>query len=188
LSEDFWAQLGLFRAGSVVAGYRLEAQVGAGGSRAVVFRAHDQRLNRLVALKILAPSLTTDEAFRRRFIAESKAAARVDHPHIIPIYEAGETDGVLFIAMRFVQGGDLRKALKREGALPPDRVFPGHAGLRGAGADPGRGRGRAYRSVRAGVCGVPTAHRLEAVSPGRGNSKDVRAPARDAALRSLATA
>ena len=121
MSEDFWAQLALCRAGAVVAGYRLEAQVGVGGM-AVVFRAHDERLNRLVALKILAPSLTTDEAFRRRFIAESKAAAEVDDPHIIPIYEAGETDGVLFIAMRFVQGGDLRKALKREGALPPDRV------------------------------------------------------------------
>ena len=61
-------------------------------------------------------------AFRRRFIAESRAAAAVDDPHIIPVYEAGEADGVLFIAMRFVRGGDLRLVLDREGALPPDRA------------------------------------------------------------------
>ena len=121
LSEDFPAQLAGFRAGSLLAGYRLEAQVGAGGM-AVVFRARDERLGRLVALKILAPALAADSAFRRRFIAESRAAAAVDDPHIIPVYEAGEADGVLFIAMRFVQGGDLRQVLEREGALPPDRA------------------------------------------------------------------
>ena len=121
MSEDFPAQLAGFRAGALVAGYRLEAQVGAGGM-AVVFRARDERLGRLVALKILAPALTADAAFRRRFIAESRAAAAVDDPHIIPVYEAGEADGVLFIAMRFVQGGDLRLVLDREGALPPDRT------------------------------------------------------------------
>jgi serine/threonine protein kinase len=120
LSEDFPA-LGGLAAGSLVAGYRLDAQVGAGGM-AVVFRARDQRLGRLVALKILAPALAADSAFRRRFIAESRAAAAVDDPFIIPVYEAGEANGVLFIAMRFVQGGDLRRVLEREGALPPDRA------------------------------------------------------------------
>jgi eukaryotic-like serine/threonine-protein kinase len=120
LSEDFPALSG-FRAGSLLAGYRLEAQVGAGGM-AVVFRARDQRLDRLVALKILTPALTADPAFRRRFIAESRAAAAVDDPHIIPVHEAGEAGGVLFIAMRFVAGGDLRRVLDREGALPPDRA------------------------------------------------------------------
>jgi WD40 repeat protein len=121
LSEDLPAQLAWFRQGSVVAGYRLEAQVGAGGM-AVVFRARDQRLGRPVALKILAPGLASDPAFRRRFIAESRAAATVDDPHIIPIYEAGEAEGALFIAMRFVQGGDLRQVLAREGALGPGRA------------------------------------------------------------------
>jgi len=121
LSEDFPAHLAGFRAGSRVAGYRLEAQVGTGGM-AVVFRARDERLGRLVALKILAPALAADAAFRRRFIAESRAAAAVDDQHIIPVYEAGEADGVLFIAMRFVQGGDLRLVLDREGALPPGRA------------------------------------------------------------------
>ena len=110
-----------FRAGSLLAGYRLEAQIGAGGM-AVVFRARDERLGRLVALKILAPGLAEDQEFRRRFIAESRAAAKVEDPHIIPIYEAGEADGVLFIAMRFVAGGDLRRVLEREGALAPGRA------------------------------------------------------------------
>jgi serine/threonine protein kinase/Tol biopolymer transport system component len=110
-----------FRAGSMLAGYRLETQVGSGGM-AVVFRARDERLNRLVALKILAPTLAFDEQFRVRFIAESRAAAAVDDPFIIPVYEAGEADGMLFIAMRFVQGGDLSRVLEREGALPPDRA------------------------------------------------------------------
>jgi serine/threonine-protein kinase len=121
LSEDFPAQLAGFRAGSLLAGYRLEAQVGAGGM-AVVWRARDERLGRLVALKILAPDQALDPEFRRRFIAESRAAAAVDDPCIIPVYEAGEAEAVLFIAMRFVQGGDLRRILEREGALAPDRV------------------------------------------------------------------
>src|SRR5579862_4179751 len=92
--------------GSRVAGYRLDRQVGAGGM-AVVFRAHDERLNRQVALKLLAPRLADDAEFRRRFLGESQAAAAVDHPHIIPVFEAGEADeadeadGVLFIAMRY---------------------------------------------------------------------------------------
>jgi serine/threonine-protein kinase len=121
VSEDFPAQVAGLRAGSLVAGYRLEAQVGTGGM-AVVFRARDERLGRQVALKILAPGLAADPAFRRRFIAESRAAAVVDDPHIIPIYEAGESGGALFIAMRFVAGGDLRQVLDREGALPPGRA------------------------------------------------------------------
>ena len=121
MSEDFPAHLAGFRAGSLLAGYRLEAQVGAGGM-AVVFRARDERLGRLVALKILAPALAADGAFRRRFIAESRAAAAVDDPHIIPVYEAGEAGGVLFIAMRFVVGGDLRGVLEHEGVLAPGRT------------------------------------------------------------------
>ena len=111
MGEDFPALTG-FGAGSLVAGYRLEAQVGAGGM-AVVFRARDERLGRRVALKLLTPAMAGDHEFRRRFIAESRAAAAVDDPHIIPVYEAGEASGVLFIAMRFVQGGDLRLVLHR---------------------------------------------------------------------------
>jgi serine/threonine-protein kinase len=108
-------------AGSRVAGYRLEEQVGAGGM-AVVYRARDERLGRLVALKIMAPAVAEDALFRQRFTRESRAAAAVDHPHIIPVYEAGEAGGVLFIAMRFVGGGDVGSLLRREGPLPPARA------------------------------------------------------------------
>src|SRR5580693_2788581 len=107
--------------GSVVAGYRLEQQIGAGGM-AVVFRARDEGLRRLVALKVLAPQLAADEDFRRRFIRESRAAAAVDDPHIIPVFEAGEASGVLFIAMRYVRGGDVRSMVGELGPLPAGRA------------------------------------------------------------------
>jgi sugar lactone lactonase YvrE len=110
-----------FGVGSRVASYVIQGQVGAGGM-AVVFRAQDQRLGRLVALKILAPALAADAAFRQRFIRESRAAAAVDDPHIIPVYEAGEVGGVLFIAMRLVRGGDVRSLISQEGPLPPARA------------------------------------------------------------------
>ena len=113
--------LGGLAPGSRVAGYLLEEQVGAGGM-AVVFRAVDERLGRQVALKVLSPALASDESFRLRFIRESRMAAAVDDPHIVPVYEAGEADGVLFIAMRYVGGGDVHALLYREGPLPPDRV------------------------------------------------------------------
>jgi serine/threonine protein kinase len=146
LSEEFPAQFVGLRAGSLVAGYRLEAQVGAGGM-AMVFRARDERLGRLVALKILAPSLAADPVFRRRFIAESRAAAGVDDPHIIPIYEAGEADGALFIAMRFVRGGDLRLVLDQEGALPPGRTA-GFISPVASALDAAHGAGLVHRDVK----------------------------------------
>src|SRR5690349_15262762 len=104
-------------AGSRVAGYRLKKLVGVGGM-AAVYRARDERLGRVVALKLLAG----DEVVRKRFVREARAVAAVDHPHIIPVYEAGEAEGVLFIAMRFVAGDDLRVVVSREGALRPRRA------------------------------------------------------------------
>lgn len=89
---------------------------------AVVYRARDERLDRSVAVKLLAPSMAADTGFRQRFIRESRAAAAVDHPNIIPIYEAGESAGVLFIAMRFVHGGDVKSLLERDGPLPAARA------------------------------------------------------------------
>src|SRR5258708_2718075 len=121
MSEDVAAALGSFSPGSRVAGYMLEEQIGQGGM-AVVFRALDERLNRHVALKILAPAIAADEAFRHRFIRESQAAAAVDDPHIIPVYEAGEAGHVLFIAMRLVRGGDITTLVRREGPLTPRRT------------------------------------------------------------------
>jgi serine/threonine protein kinase len=146
LSEEFAVHLGGFQPGTLLAGYRLEAQIGAGGM-AVVFRARDERLGRPVALKIMAPALAADRAYQRRFIAESRAAARVDDPHIIPIYEAGEAGGVLFIAMRFVQGGDLGNVLEQEGALPPDRAA-GFISQVASALDAAHGAGLVHRDVK----------------------------------------
>ncbi len=108
--------------GSRIAGYLLEEQIGAGGM-ALVFRARDERLQRRVALKILSPALAPDGAFRQRFIRESRAAAAVDDPHIIPVFEAGEAEGALFIAMRYVPGGDARTMMRQARALTPDRAL-----------------------------------------------------------------
>ena len=121
MSEESRGGPGHFAVGSQVADYRLEQQIGHGGM-AVVYRARDLRLDRDVALKILAPNLALDDAFRQRFIRESRAAATLDNPNIVPVYEAGESDGVLFIVMRFVRGGDVRSLLDREGMLSPSRA------------------------------------------------------------------
>jgi Tol biopolymer transport system component len=145
LSEDFPVPGGL-AAGSRVAGYRVEEPLGAGGM-AVVYRARDERLRRLVALKVLAPGLAADEEFRWRFTAESRAAAAVDHPNIIPVYEAGQAGRALFIAMRLVTGGDLRGVLAREGPLAPERM----AGLLSPVAsalDAAHGAGLVHRDVK----------------------------------------
>ena len=108
-------------AGSRVAGYLLEEQVGEGGM-AVVFRARDERLGRVVAVKVLAPALAGNAEFRDRFLRESRTAAAVDDPHIIPVFEAGEAGGVLFIAMRYVPGSDVRTLVRRQGRLAAGRA------------------------------------------------------------------
>jgi class 3 adenylate cyclase/tetratricopeptide (TPR) repeat protein/predicted Ser/Thr protein kinase len=107
--------------GTEVAGYRVKSRIGRGGM-GVVYRAEDVRLGRPVALKVLAPELAADEAFRERFLRESRHAASLDHPHVVPIYEAGSAGDALFIAMRFVDGIDLGKLVGQEGPLGPDRA------------------------------------------------------------------
>jgi YVTN family beta-propeller protein len=110
------------RRGSQLAGFRLEALLGRGGMGAV-YRAEDLRLGRNVALKLLVPELAENERFRERFLRESQMAASLDHPNIVPIYAAGETDGQLYLAMRYVEGYDLRQLLARERALEPARAL-----------------------------------------------------------------
>ena len=146
MSEDFPVQLAGLRPGSHLAGYRLEAQLGAGGM-GVVFRAHDERLRRPVALKIFAPATAADRATRQRFIAESRLAAAVDHPHIIPVYDADEAGGVLFIAMRLVRGGDLRRLLHRGGVLAPARAA-GIISQVASALDAAHGAGLVHRDVK----------------------------------------
>jgi serine/threonine protein kinase len=105
--------------GASVAGYRLEEEAGRGGM-GVVYRARDTALDRVVALKVIAPELAKDPKFRARFIRESRATAGVDHPNVIPVYEAAEDEhGQLYIAMRFVDGHDLGKLLAENGPLSP---------------------------------------------------------------------
>jgi serine/threonine-protein kinase len=103
--------------GSRVGGYRLERLVGVGGM-ASVYQAREERLGRVVALKVLAG----DAALRARFIREAHAVAAVDHPHIIPVYAAGDADGMQFIAMRFVPGDTLQGVIRVSGALPSRRA------------------------------------------------------------------
>ncbi len=146
MSEDLRSETGDFAIGSKIGRYLLEEQIGHGGM-AAVFKARDERLGRVVALKILAPALAADQAFRRRFIRESRAAAAVDDPHIIPLYEAGDADGVLFIAMRFVPGGDVRSLLDQEGPLPAQRVAAIVAPV-GSALDAAHATGLVHRDVK----------------------------------------
>jgi len=105
-------------AGSVVAGYRIE-EVAGRGSMGVVYRATQLVLQRPVALKLIATESAHDTSFRERFQRESQLAASIDHPNVIPIYEAGEVDGSLFLAMRFVEGTDLGALIGAQGTLAP---------------------------------------------------------------------
>ena len=121
MSGEIPPAVGDFPPGARIASYQVEQLIGRGGM-ATVYRATDVRLGRPVALKVLAAQLARDEAFRQRFIRESRSAASVDHPNVIPVFEAGEADGVLFIAMRYVTGFDVRALIERQGKLPPARV------------------------------------------------------------------
>ena len=111
----------LLAPGTPVAGYRIEALIGRGGM-GTVYRADEEGLGRKVALKVIAPELAQDERFHERFLRESRIAASLDHPHVIPIYQAGEDNGVLFLAMRYVEGSDLAKVVAEDGALEPRRA------------------------------------------------------------------
>jgi len=134
--------------GSQVSGYQIVEQIGRGGM-AVVYRALDTRLDRSVALKILAPELARDAPFRQRFLREMRAAAAVDHPHIVPVFDAGEADGSLYIAMRYVSGQDMRTLLDRERTLPAIRTA--HIVTQVASAlDEAHSHGLVHRDVKPG--------------------------------------
>jgi tRNA A-37 threonylcarbamoyl transferase component Bud32 len=133
-------------AGSELLGYRIERVLGRGGM-GVVYLAHQVVLDRMVALKLLAPELAEDDHFRDRFLRESRLAASLEHPAIVPIFDAGEVEGRLYISMRYVEGTDLRRLLDVEAPLAPERAV----GLLGpiAGAlDAAHARGLVHRDVK----------------------------------------
>ena len=135
-----------FRSGDVFANHRIEGLAGRGGM-GVVYRATDLDLDRLVALKVIAPALAEEPDFRARFVAESKAAASIEHPHVIPVYYAGERDGVLFIVMRYVDGPDLRALVRAETRLEPERAAHIIAQVAGA-LDAAHAHGLVHRDVK----------------------------------------
>jgi serine/threonine-protein kinase len=134
------------RIGTEFAGYRIEALLGRGGM-SVVYRAENPRLGNQVALKLLAPELTEDESFRERFVRESRAAASIVHPNIIPIYDAGDSEGLLYIAMRYVDGPNLRELAKREEGLPAWRTLRLTTQV-GSALDAAHARGLIHRDVK----------------------------------------
>ena len=131
--------------GTELLGYRIDALIGRGGT-GIVYRAYDLRLKRNVALKLVAPELSQNERFRERFLDESELAASLDHPNVIPIYNAGEHERQLYLAMRYVEGSDL-KALLREGRLDPGRAIAICSQV-AAALDAAHARGLVHRDVK----------------------------------------
>jgi YVTN family beta-propeller protein len=134
------------RIGSELFGYRLEALLGRGGM-GVVYKAYDSRLKRNVALKLIAPELSEDEGFRERFLAESELAASLDHPNVVPIYDAFDAEGRLAIAMRYVEGTDLKQLLQTDRVLDPGRAVA-ICGQVAAALDAAHARGLVHRDVK----------------------------------------
>ena len=144
-------------AGVTLAGYRIESLVGRGSSGSV-YLAHELLLDRRVALKTLAAELAADERFRERFLRESRIAAGLEHPGILPIYAAGEADGVVYLAMRFVEGSELGGLIEAEGALPAERTLNLLAQVADA-LDAAHRRGLVHRDVKPGNILVDEADR-----------------------------
>jgi serine/threonine-protein kinase len=134
--------------GTVLAGYRIEALLGR-GAMAEVYRAHDEELDRLVALKLLDRLSATDERFRRRFLRESSIAAGLEHPNIVRVLATGEDGGHLYLAMELIDGPDLRQILRREGRLEPADAVELIAQVAGA-LDTAHKAGLVHRDVKPG--------------------------------------
>ncbi len=132
--------------GDEFAGYRIERSLGRGGM-GVLYLAVEPGLERHVALKLIAPEAAADEVFARRFAEESKIAASIEHPNVVPIYAAGEEDGIPFIAMRYVSGSDLGRRLTREGRLEPAAATALIAQV-GSGLDAIHAAGLVHRDVK----------------------------------------
>jgi hypothetical protein len=133
-------------AGTMLAGYRIERFLGQGGM-GVVYLASQVSLDRPIALKLIAPDRAADPAFRERFLRESRVAASIDHPNVVPVHEAGADDGVLYVAMRYVEGSDLGALARAEGRLEPARAARLVAQVADA-LDAAHARGLVHRDVK----------------------------------------
>ena len=138
--------MGELEPGTVFAGHRIETVAGRGGM-GVVYRATQLALDRTVALKVIAAGLLEDQTVRNRFVRESKVAASIDHPNVIPIYYAGEEDGIAYIAMRYVAGDDVRSLVRREGPLDPERAARIVAQI-GSALDAAHAAGLVHRDIK----------------------------------------
>ena len=131
---------------SVFAGCRVEEVIGR-GDMGVVYRAEELALQRTVALKLIVSEYSREERFRERFRRESRIAAAIDHPNVIPVFDAGEEQGALYIMMRLVEGTDLRAVIDQEGGLDPRRAAR-IVGQVGAALDAAHARGMLHRDVK----------------------------------------
>src|SRR5687767_3629522 len=134
------------RAGQEFAGHRIEEVAGRGGM-GVVYVATHLALDRRVALKLIATELAEDPGFRERFQRESRVAASLDHPNVIPIHHAGEEDGAPYITMRYVEGTDLRRLITEHGGLNP-QVVGSIVSQTAAALDAAHARGLVHRDVK----------------------------------------
>jgi YVTN family beta-propeller protein len=134
--------------GSTFAGHQIEAVAGRGGM-GVVYRATHLALDHVVALKVISPELAADEVFRKRFVAESRAAVSIRHPHVVPIHNAGEEAGLLFVTMDLIEGSDLRELLSDRGALAPEHAIDLLVQL-AAALDAAHERGLVHRDIKPG--------------------------------------
>ena len=136
------------RVGTELAGYRIDELVGRGGM-GVVYRAEHLHLQRTVALKLLVPELSHGEGFRKRFVREARTAAAIQHPNVVTVFDAGEADGLLYIAMQYVDGTDLAALLERDGALDLERTLSIVTDV-GAGLDAAHELDIVHRDVKPG--------------------------------------
>jgi serine/threonine protein kinase len=134
------------RLGTVVAGYRIDTRLGRGGM-GVVYLAEHQTLRRRAALKIIAPDLAESGDFRERFLREARIAAGLVHPNVVTVYDAGDVDGLLYLAMQYVPGQDLAQVLRDERRLGPYRVLDIGRQI-GAALDAAHEHGLIHRDVK----------------------------------------